>query len=65
MQIKGGVLSMALENKIELTKGILYMAIEDSNYCLTDNRVVCLSKMLDDLINEQQLLYNSDIEMAS
>lgn len=56
---------MALENKIEYTKEELYMAIEDSNYCLTDKRVVWLSKILDDLITEQQLLFNSRIEMVS
>lgn len=56
---------MALENRIEHIKEILYIIIENCNYCLTDKRVVCLSKILDNLITEQQLLFNSEMEMAS
>jgi hypothetical protein len=56
---------MALEDRIDYFKNLLYMMLEETNYCLLDKRVICLSKVLDNLIIERQEILNSYMEVAS
>lgn len=56
---------MALENKIEYFKKLLYIMLEENNYYLLDKRVICLSRILDGLIIEYQEALNSYMVVAS
>lgn len=56
---------MVLEDRIDHFKNLLYMMLEETNYCLLDKRVISLSKILDNLIIERQEILNSNIKMAS